>query len=238
MTERVDIGNATLYHGDCLEVLGSIEAEAVISDPPYGINYVHSGGCVGLGLSGGGFDPARHGAKTKPIAGDSASFNPSPLLRFDQVLLFGANHFAQRLPAGGSWLAWDKSVGTGPADSFVDAEFIWTNRTGIKRNVYRHLWKGLLADKGGEDFAGRNPNAWKRHHPSMKPVALMSWCLSLLEFPATVLDPFMGSGSTGVACMRAGVRFIGVELDREYFDIACERIERAQRQADLFTEVA
>ena len=233
--EKVVIGNATLWLGDCLEVLPAIDrAAAIVSDPPYGIGYVHSGQNVRRGARLGGGAVSR-GAKTKPIINDDREFDPAPLLGFSAALLFGANHFAQRLPAGGSWLVWDKSPGILSGDSFVDSEFIWTSTKGVKRNVFRHLWKGLLADKTSEDLPARNPNTWRRHHPSMKPVALMEWCIATAAGQSgMIVDPYMGSGTTGVAALRMGRNFVGVEMDREYFDIACERIERAQRQERLF----
>jgi len=175
------------------------------------------------------------GAKVKPIIGDDQPFDPACWLDFPSVLLFGANHFAPRLPASGSWLVWDKSPGVACADSFVDSEFIWTSRPGIKRNVFRHLWKGLVADKVGEDLPGTNARSWSRHHPSMKPVALMEWCIATAAPDNNlIVDPYMGSGTTGVAAIRAGKRFIGCEMDPDYFAIACERIERAQRQVRIF----
>ena len=233
--EKVVIGNATLWLGDCLEVLPAIDrAAAIVSDPPYGIGYVHGGNSPrrGCGISGGAIT---RGAKTKPIINDDREFDPAPLLGFSAVLLFGANHFARRLPSGGSWLVWDKSVGAGPADSFVDSELAWTSAPSVRRNVFRHVWKGLLADRTGEDLPGRNPNTWRRHHPSMKPVALMEWCIATAAGQSgMIVDPYMGAGTTGVAALRMGRKFVGVEMDREYFDIACERIERAQRQERLF----
>ena len=233
--EKVVIGNATLWLGDCMEVLPAIDrAAAIVSDPPYGIGYVHGGNIPrrGCGIGGGAIT---RGAKTKPIINDDREFDPAPLLGFSAVLLFGANHFARRLPSGGSWLVWDKSVGAGPADSFVDSELAWTSAPSVRRNVFRHEWKGLLADRTGEDLPGRNPNTWRRHHPSMKPVALMEWCIATAAGQSgMIVDPYMGAGTTGVAALRMGRKFVGVEMDREYFDIACERIERAQRQERLF----
>ena len=233
--EKVVIGNATLWLGDCREVLPKIErSAALISDPPYGIGYVHSGNNPRKSkVLGGGL--VSHGAKVAPIIGDDQPFDPALFLDFSHVLLFGANHFAQRLPSSGSWMVWDKSPGILSGDSFVDSEFIWTSTKGVKRNVFRHLWKGLLADKISEDLPGRNPNTWRRHHPSMKPVALMEWCIATAAGQSgLIVDPYMGSGTTGVAALRMGRNFVGVEMDRGYFDIACERIERAQRQERLF----
>lgn len=223
LPDPVIIGNATLYCGDCREILPHLKGvDAVVSDPPYGIGYVHSGG-GGLAVT-----------SMKPIHGDDAPFDPGLILGLNlsndernrlPLLFWGANHYAQRLPDGGQWLCWDKSCGQGPADSFADAEFAWMNRKNA-RCVYRHVWKGMV--RAGADNSSRSARA----HPSQKPVELMRWCLETarIGMGKTVLDPYMGSGSTGVACVTSGRRFVGIEIDPDYFKIACRRIEAAQRQ--------
>jgi len=222
MAEKVTIGNAELWHGDCLEVLPLLHGvDALVSDPPYGIAYQHSGG--GRAAPGARNPPVRN-AKM-PIANDDAAFDPAHLVGFPSVLIFGADHYRDRLPAGGTLVAWDKSCGIGPADSFADAEFAWTNAR-VKRNVLRFLWKGVACEKAGEENG-------KRYHPTQKPVGLMQRCIELLPEAAVICDPYMGSGSTGVAALLLGRRFIGIELDRRYFDVACERIENEQLQCRL-----
>lgn len=222
MAEKVTIGNAELWHGDCLEVLPLLQGvDALVSDPPYGIAYQHSGG--GKAAPGAKLPPVRNA--NIPIANDDVAFDPSHLLGFDSVLIFGADHYRGRLPDGGTFVAWDKSLGIGPADSFADAEFAWTN-CNVKRNVVRYLWKGVACEKAGEENG-------KRYHPTQKPVGLMQRCIELLPAAQVICDPYMGSGSTGVAALRLGKQFIGVEMDRRYFDVACERIENEQRQCRL-----
>lgn len=222
MAEKVTIGNAELWHGDCREVLPLLDGvDALVSDPPYGIAYQHSG--CGKAVKGAKLPPVRN-AKM-PIANDAEAFDPTHLLGFESVLIFGADHYRARLPDGGTIVAWDKSCGIGPADSFADAEFAWTN-VRVKRNVLRFLWKGVACEKAGEENG-------KRYHPTQKPVGLMQRCIELLPDAGLICDPYMGSGSTGVAALRMGRRFVGIELDRRYFDVACERIEREQRQAWL-----
>jgi len=232
------IGNATLYLGDCLEILPSIrkQVDAVVSDPPYGIGYVHGGGGKGI---------ANAKTNLKPIHGDDQLFNPGIWIEWSQsrnkssqdtgfpIVLFGANHYSQRIPEYGQWLIWDKSCGQGGADSFADAELAWTNRRN-PRCIYRHFWKGAM--RAGEDNSAANA----RTHPSQKPVELMRWCLETarIGLGKTVLDPYMGSGTTGVACVTSGRKFIGVEIDEDYFAIACARIEKAQQQGRMGFEEA
>ena len=222
MIQPVIIGNATLYCGDCLEILPSLSGiDAVVSDPPYGIGYVHGGGATGRSR-------VAANVSMKPIIGDDRRFSVEPFLKFPKVVLFGANYYARSLPECGEWLVWDKSCGQGPNDSFRDAEFIWSSAK-TARTIFRHFWKGAL--RAGQDSSG----IARRVHPSQKPVELMCWCLETarIGLGKTVLDPYMGSGSTGVACVTSGRRFIGIEIDPAYFEIACRRIEAAQRQVQL-----
>lgn len=208
------IGNATLYLGDCMEILPTLpKVDAVVTDPPYGIGYQR-------GAGGKGKHTKRNDA---PIAGDDKPFDPDPFLAWP-CILWGANHYAQRLPHG-RWLAWNKLGPLQPWDDFCDVEFAWQNTRAADR-IFSLLWKGICqADKreGGE-----------RAHPTQKPVALMEWCLSFLPTAQTVLDPFMGSGTTGVACANQGRKFIGIEIEPRYFDIACERIAAAFAQEKMF----
>lgn len=231
--EPVIIGNATLYCGDCLDILPHLSGiDAVVSDPPYGIGYVHSGGGRrAFSLSGGRVSRGSQSKfANKPIINDDRPFDPAPWLGFGNVLLWGANHYCRSIPETGAWLTWDKSLGRGPADNFSDSEIAWCSKK-VKRTVFRHLWKGLMTSKVNEDCKG--PNDFRKHHPSMKPVALMRWCIDHFNLPpgSLILDPYLGSGSTGIAAVTMGHRFIGIEIDPDYFQIACTRIEAAQRQA-------
>jgi len=209
-TER--IGDATLYLGDCREVLPTLSGiDAVVPDPPYGIGHVKGAGGHG-----------KHDRRNlEPITGDDRPFDPGLWLGFRDVVLWGADHYAARLPRG-RWLIWDKLDGIESFDSFSDVEVAWLNEPDAAR-IYRHLWKGICQASGKHEG---------REHPMQKPVPLMEWCIGFTS--GTVLDPFMGSGTTGVACARLGRRFVGIEIEPRYFDIACRRIEEAQRQTDLF----
>lgn len=214
------IGPHTLILDDCQNWLGGLDVDAVVSDPPYGKGYQR--GAHGARSESRG----RHRRGTegsKAILGDDRPFDPAPLLRFREVLVWGADYYAQRLPMG-RWLAWNKLGGLEPWDDFSDVEFAWLNKPGAGR-IFSHLWKGLCQKGSGT----------RRYHPTQKPVELMEWCLGFIG-GRTILDPYMGSGTTGVACVKLGRIFTGIEKDPEYFPIACQRIEEASRQGLLFDD--
>lgn len=208
----VQVGNlVTLHCGDNAQQLAALPASyALVSDPPYGIAYKHSGG--GRGLVG-------H-RDTRAVPGDDQPFDPAPLMRFDDVVIWGANHYAKRLPDGGAWHCWDKRGGNsrGPDDSFADVEFAWT-KARTKSRVFNYLWKGICKD--GE-------NGIRRLHPTQKPIALMEWCIERFTAPgATIFDPYMGSATTAIAAMRLGRPFVGIEISTEFFDAAVDRVTAA-----------
>ncbi len=182
------IGDCRLLLGDCRKILPTLgRVDAVVTDPPYGIGYVHSG------KSGGRW----HRSNTKPIHDDDKNFDPSPLLKFSNVLMWGADHFASQLPSTGRFLAWNK-LGDLPAmgDSFGNVEFAWHSVKG-KADIFNLTWKGIIRIGSGEQGD-------KRHHPSQKPIALMKWCIEQVGGGDIILDPYLGSGTTGVAAMAAG----------------------------------
>jgi site-specific DNA-methyltransferase (adenine-specific) len=160
----------------------------------------------------------------KPIAGDLKPFDPSPFLALGvPTILWGANHYGSRLPDASKWLVWDKRRGTAVND-FADCELAWTNLKGVARCL-PHLWNGALRD---------SERGVPRVHQTQKALVVMEWCLGFLPDADTILDPFMGSGTTLVACAKMGRKGIGIELDPNYFDIACRRVEEVYRQPDLF----
>ncbi len=236
-------GRATLYRGDCLELLreGAFgKIGAIATDPPYGIGYQHGGGRGIRGVARG-----KYGApKTDPIHGDDAPFDPSPWIEAAPttpvrqqhyggeliLCLWGADNFRKALPDGGTMLAWDKHLGRASDDSFADCEWAWVGRK-VKREVFRWMWKGVCTRKSPLDAApgGRH---FRRVHVSQKPVELMRWCIDKVRpLPGLpVLDPYMGSGSTGVAALSLGMSFTGCEIDPEHFEAACLRIEAAHAQ--------
>ena len=218
-----DVSDIQIIQGDCREIIQGLQEpiDFVVSDPPYGIDYVHGGG----GRSPqGDFNPVRH---YDPIAGDDESFDPTFLLRWPCVL-FGADHYCNRLPAGGSFHAWDKITTSTLDDSFSDAEFIWTSWK-CKARIIKHLWKGILRD--GKEKGVR------KVHVSQKPVAVMVQLLEWFTKPGdTVLDPFAGSGSTLVACLKTGRRGIGIEIDPRYIPTIERRV--AEARTPLFDAIA
>lgn len=211
------IGNATLYLGDCLELLPSLpKVDAVITDPPYGISHPCNFAERGRGALADCID-------YPDVHDDDKPFDPSPWLALDvPTAMWGGNYFADRLPPCSGWLVWDKER----PDELDQAtcELAWTNFVkGVRR--YRYLWNGMMrAGEKGENY-----------HPTQKPVALLKWVLGLRWTPqGTILDPYMGSGTTGVAAVSTGRKFVGIEIESRYFEIACERIENAQRQQRMF----
>lgn len=218
---KIGLGRAELWHGDCLELIDRFPDDAaLVCDPPYGIGYEYREGQNGSPNALISQKVARPMMK-----GDDTQFDPSPFLRFPHIALFGADHFKNKLPAGGMFLCWDKSLGHGSTDCFVDSEHIWITRASVKRTVFRMLWKGIMREMRPEDKLGKK---YYKLHVSQKPVALMRWVIESLRLRpgSLVIDPFMGSGSTGLAALSLGHRFVGVEYDETHFATACARIKQ------------
>ena len=210
MTEKVVIGNCELWHGDCREVLPQLgEFDLILTDPPYGIAHKWKGGF------GHGWGKAREKAELRNEWDAEAPDLGFLLSMLGEKIVWGGNHFA--LPASRCWLVWRKEIN--PALTLGDAELAWTTLDKTVR-VFDHPRNKLTGDKVPP-------------HPTQKPLRLMAWCLSLVPDAETVCDPYMGSGTTGVACAMLGKTFTGIERERKYFDIACERIARAQAQGQL-----
>lgn len=193
--------------------------DAVVTDPPYGMKW----DVDMTRFSGGDADSrAKRGIGRNyesPVIGDDEPFDPVPWLEYPRVVLFGCNHFAARLPVG-STLVWLKRNDAAFGSFLSDAELAWM-KGGY--GVYCKRDTSLMAET-------RN-----RLHPTQKPLSLMKWVLDMAKVPigATVFDPFMGSGTTGVACVKTGRNFIGCEIDPGYFAIAEKRIAEAQMQLPL-----
>lgn len=214
-----------LICADCRDVLPTLgKVDAVVTDPPYGISFAH-GGNDHSGIGGGRY--ATKFAQIR-IAGDESPFDPSPLINLGaELVLWGGNHFADKLPPSPSWLVWDKRAASGHSNDFADCELAWCSRRSVAR-VFRHHWDGMMrASERGQE----------RVHPTQKPIELMKWCLeSIVPDANKVLDPYMGSGTTGVAAVKIGRKFTGIEIDPRYFNIAVRRISEALKQGDLFIE--
>lgn len=218
---KVQIGDATLYLGDCMDILPTLDkVDAVITDPPYGI-----------GESGGEKNRVRVGdGRTRFLVPKHANLewdNVRPNKEIFDVIVektsificWGGNYFSDYFPASMGWLYWDKKIG----GDFSDGELAYTNMKKALRSFSMHPFSGL---SGGKD----------RVHPTQKPLELMKWCIEQAGKSETILDPFMGSGTTGVAAIQMGRKFIGIEREPKYFDIACKRIEQASKQVDMFIE--
>ena len=198
---KEQIGNATLYFGDCAEILPTLgRFDAVVTDPPYGI-----------GISK---NPVRQ--KHEKMDWDSST-PTNDLMNIvlnssNYAIIWGGNYF--NLPPSQGFFIWDKLQ---PENfSLAMVEMAWTNiKTPAK--MFR-----------------QSVTSYSKEHPTQKPVNLMEWCISYCKDTNTIIDPFMGSGTIGVACVNLKKQFVGIERETKYFDIACKRIEDAQRQQHLF----
>jgi site-specific DNA-methyltransferase (adenine-specific) len=199
-------GGIVIYHGDCREILPTISVEAIVSDPPYGMKR-HGRYQTGANTTAGPGRGDRSSLFGETVFGDNKPFDPTHLLDYEEVMLWGFNHFPQYLSRG-TMLVWLKKYDTEFGTFLSDAESAWLNRgMGIycRRYVARH------ADNVG------------RVHPSQKPVHIMKWCLGFIK-SQSVADPYMGSGTTLVAAKDLGRCAIGIEIEERYCEIAAKRL--------------
>ena len=195
----------TIYHGDCLEIMPGLgKVDAVVTDPPYGI---------GMAARKHSSNLARARDYGIDHWDDSTADEAIKVARrvSDRQIIFGGNYY--KLPPTPCWLIWDKLNG---ASCFADAEIAWTNLSGAVR-LLRFRWNGMLQ----ENMAAKE----HRVHPTQKPVPLMRWCIEKLGPSGVILDPFMGSGTTLVACRQLGRQGIGIEIEEKYCEIAARRLE-------------
>ncbi len=209
-----------IYHADCHKLLPKCDLHGlplVLTDPPYGIN----------------LDTAYKSNQRGPLAGcndyplihgDDKPFNPSFLLDFDRLCLWGANYYADQLPPQGKWLVWDKRRGIAINDQ-ADCELAWCKgATGNVPRIFSHLWNGMLKDSERDQ---------KRVHPTQKPIALMKWCMGQFYAYPFVVDPFMGAGSTVVAAKQLGQKAIGIEIEEKYCEIAAKRCSQTVMKLEV-----
>ena len=204
--------NTQLFYGDCLELMKNIpdgSVDLVLTDPPYGKK-------ADKGTNGFG------SAKNRRYGGGWDSKRPSKYV-FDEmlrigknVIIFGGNYFADILPPSNHWIFWDKKGDIAFQNPFADGELIYTTfKKPIKRIVFKQ--QGFITDSND-----------KRYHPTQKPSELVEMLIKEYSKEGdTILDCFMGSGTTGIACVNTGRRFIGIEKEQKYFEIAKQRIEEA-----------
>lgn len=210
------IGDCTLYLGDCLEVMPLLgQFDAVVTDPPYGIKADEA-----AHKNGGNYGWKEYAKTQWDRSRPSKEFFNLAMSKSKDQIIWGGNYFSDMLPPSMRWLSWDKGQRN---FSLADIELAWTSQHKASRTF--DYARGKIMKDG-------------KHHPTQKPIELMVWCIKFLPKAKTILDPFMGSGTTGVACVKLGRKFTGIELDPNYFDIACKRIEEAYRQPDMFLEEA
>lgn len=218
MVEPVIIGDCKLYLGDCAEILPTLgKVDAVVTDPPYGI-----------GEAAGKNKSRTNLAAAKDYGNQSWDDEPASIKTIRDLrhisnhqIIFGGNYF--ELPPANCWLVWDKLNG---ANDFADCELAWTNLDKAVRRI-KYRWAGMLQ----QDMKNKE----ERVHPTQKPIEVMRWCIGHLpEGSDLILDPYMGSGTTGVACVKMGRKFIGIERESTHFESACKRINEAYRQPDMF----
>jgi DNA modification methylase len=200
-----DIDGITIYHGDCREILPHLpKVDLVLTDPPYGIkenaHRVASRTKLAATIDYGDFEWDSEPASDEEISASMSAGN--------KIILWGGNYF--KVPPSRGWLVWDKQN----SGNFADCELAWTNLA-MSVRIFRHLWNGMI--RGSERDV-------KRVHPTQKPIRLMEWCINKAGDVQTILDPFMGSGTTLVAAKQLHRKAIGIEIEERYCEIAVKRL--------------
>lgn len=225
MKPYYDEGGITIYHGDCREILPTLGAfDLVLSDPPYGVGintqFKSRRGATAspkIGTRGGKKGVVRR--DHPPVAGDDRPFEPAHLLMLaPSGIVWGANHYASRLPDSPFWLGWDRET-DGTDSTNLELAYVWGHRYRSVR-IFRHLWCGVRRKTESAGHGG----GWL--HPTQKPVALMAWCLGFFPKARTIVDPYMGSGPIAKACLDGGKRYVGIELVEEYCERAVARLQQ------------
>jgi len=196
----------TIYHADCRDVLPQLgKVDLVLTDPPYGI-----------GEAAGKNKSREQLAQPKDYGFAEWDNKPIPQELLDltrsfgsKQVIFGGNFYS--FPPSTCWLVWDKDN----SGDFADAELAWTNLRGAVR-IFKYRWNGMLQ----EDMKNKE----YRWHPTQKPIPLMKWCILKADPIETILDPFMGSGTTLRAAKDLGRKAIGIEIEERYCEIAAKRM--------------
>jgi len=207
--KHVKIGDCDLYLGDCLSIMPLLgKVDAVVTDPPYGLGDWNNRGTNAARP----FDSDKTQEWDQPI-----SQNHIDAMRGMSAaqVIWGGNYLLDFLPRTKQMFIWNKMM---RGMHFNDCEIAWCSQFKEASRVF--------------DYSPAS--AEKKLHPTQKPIALMKWCLGFLPDAETIMDPFMGSGTTLVACAKLGRKGIGIELDPDYFEIACKRVQSAYDQPDLF----
>ena len=216
-----------IYNMDCLEGMQmlkeqGIKAAWIITDPPYGISADddhRANTQYGKALCKSKQYGKKEWDKKRP---EKKYFDLMRDISSNQII-FGGNYFADYLPPSNCWIVWDKETGD---NFYADCELAWTSLPSAVR-ICRYQWKGMLQ--------GNMKHKEERVHPTQKPLPVMEWILNkYTKEGGLVIDPFIGSGTTAVACHKLKRHYIGFELDKEYYDIASKRIEQEKNKLTFF----
>ncbi len=207
-----------IYHADCRDILPKIaKVDLVLTDPPWGNKTATNAQRFTRAASSWWANENTDKIQAHDVvAGDNEEFDPRPWIQ-QPAILWGANHYTRHLPHSGGWFIWDKRKGAEQLAErgwpLGEAELAWTNIMGATR-VFRNLWSGLLRTEERGEF----------YHPTQKPIALMQWCMEFQPAAQTILDPFMGSGTTLRAAKNLGRYAIGIETEEKHCEIAAKRM--------------
>ena len=211
MKPYYDCDGITIYHGDCREVLPTLpRADLLLTDPPYGIGADNQSRILSREKLA---KPKDYGVSDWDKERPDVRIIEASIRFADIAIVWGGNYFG--LEASSCWLVWDKDNFT---NDFADCELAWTNMTRAVRK-FKWRWNGMLQEEMGDKKENRV-------HPTQKPLALMRWCLSFAPDAKTILDPFMGSGTTLVAAKREGRKAVGIELEERYCEAAVKRLQQ------------
>ena len=217
-------GAIAVYHARCEDVLaaGAVDVPRVAlvhADPPYGVAERTDRQSKGRGFAKGSKKPRYGGASARdfpPVFGDDSPYDPAPLLALKRpTVLWGANHYAPRVPESPSWVLWDKREETTPDDN-ADGELAWSNLGGPLR-IFRHLWRGTCrASETGTPHL----------HPTQKPVALSTWVFGRAKLKPgdLVFVPYLGSGPDLPAARAAGLKIVACDVEQWCCDTAIARL--------------